>query len=529
MELLKIKLQQDNQDKKGISAARCFPPTTYKDISLKEKDLEDLIATFPALLNLHAKNGIETGRGRNCVELPDRTSELLIVSRQPIIAFRKRPDLVALDEEGNLHCIELKRDREDSEGRQEAFEFQAIRYAAEFSRYKCEDIIDLYADYLSNLLRGGKEYALLPDGSSSNGECASRQLVRRIYDELDAFLKRNEANYNKGFYCHMSMLDKELPDFDKLQEDDGALRLLAEFGIRRFLAQPSAGNSSEMAKDADYLFPRKDLEAQLTQSPSEQRIYLVAGSFEPECLAACSWLLKSGDESQGVQIFCFQFTPYYVDSSQNILFALNRILPLPGEDEFVIEKREQKRKTNSIPAGVRAEAIKWKGIKYGGFGEELESKSGCRGNAECVRFFCDWLLNKFVESGFSAEKINGLFGVAPVWKGAGFLTLIGENDSLPNDRGIIYGDVREIKPAENSPATEKFRAFIFTNLSKEAISIALKKLVQTLNAQNPAYKIRLAMLEPSGSEMWLDGSQEQSNHPEPFHPAALPEEHIRQE
>lgn len=511
MELLKINLSQVAQDKKDISTANCFPPTTYKSISLLEKNLEDLIATFPALLNLHSKNGIEIGY---CTELPNRTSELLIVSRQPVLTGKKRPDLVALDELGNLHCIELKRDREDSQNRSEAFEFQAIRYAAEFSKYTSDNIIGLYTEYLGRLLKDSNQYKLLPSGlPNPRGESPAKQYVHDLYDELSAFLKDNDDKYLKGLYCHMSMHDKYLPDFAAIEaapdddESQEALHLMAEFGIRRFLNPPQAEANAEITKDKDYLFPQEGLAEQLSQTPSNQRIYLVAGSFEPECLAACSWLLKSGGDSQGVQVFCFQFTPYAVDD-QNVLFALTRILPLPGEDELLIFKREEKSKPKASPLGIRATAIRWKGIKYGGFGNPIESRSDLRGNSECVRFFCGWLLERFETMGLSAGEINELFASAKVLRNIGFLTLLGEQDPLPSDRGAVLGGTHLLRPSPNAETAQSFRAFIFTNLSKDVIAAKLKEMVQGLNRQHADWGLRLGMIEPNDTVTWLDESSE---------------------
>ena len=44
-----------------------------------------------------------------------------------------RSDLTAIDNDGGIVLIEVKRDRKDIEGRKEAFEFQAIRYAASYA------------------------------------------------------------------------------------------------------------------------------------------------------------------------------------------------------------------------------------------------------------------------------------------------------------------------------------------------------------------------------------------------------------
>ncbi len=70
--------------------------------------------------------------------------ELLILQRQYIVPSGKKLDLLALDKEGNLVIIELKRDNSGSE-----VEWQAIKYASYFSNFLAEDIFEIFATYLS--------------------------------------------------------------------------------------------------------------------------------------------------------------------------------------------------------------------------------------------------------------------------------------------------------------------------------------------------------------------------------------------
>jgi hypothetical protein len=88
---------------------------------------------------------------------------LLVVGQQVINESKGRSDLVAIDGEGNLVLIEIKRDKKDIETRSEPFEIQAIRYAANlaniktpeelanqiFSRYIEKNIIE-FKDELTN-------------------------------------------------------------------------------------------------------------------------------------------------------------------------------------------------------------------------------------------------------------------------------------------------------------------------------------------------------------------------------------------
>ncbi len=76
---------------------------------------------------------------------------LLIIGQQPINVSQGRADLVAVDGEGNLVLIELKRDAQDMARRAEPFESQAIRYAASCATIKTpEELVEkLFAPYVA--------------------------------------------------------------------------------------------------------------------------------------------------------------------------------------------------------------------------------------------------------------------------------------------------------------------------------------------------------------------------------------------
>ena len=63
-----------------------------------------------------------------------------------------RSDLTAIDYNGDLVLIEIKRDKRDIEIRKEAFEFQAIRYAASCATIKSTDMLikSVFAPYVEN-------------------------------------------------------------------------------------------------------------------------------------------------------------------------------------------------------------------------------------------------------------------------------------------------------------------------------------------------------------------------------------------
>src|SRR4030042_713110 len=136
MELFYLKTTDDS-----LSVKERAKPIKFKEILTKgalEKDLERLIVENPGLLDWSDHNS-------SLDEEPD----LLIISRQK--CFGKEPDLLAIDRQANLVVIEIKRDAVDEKNRKEAFEFQAIRYAAASRKMTPHQIIDLFAGYLKDL------------------------------------------------------------------------------------------------------------------------------------------------------------------------------------------------------------------------------------------------------------------------------------------------------------------------------------------------------------------------------------------
>lgn len=103
---------------------------SFKGLGLREEHLESFIAANPDLI------------------LADRTA--ILIGRQVSNEQKSRADLVALDNDGSIVVIEIKRDMDDCKARAEKFEMQAIRYAATYSRIRsAEDLADqVYVPYL---------------------------------------------------------------------------------------------------------------------------------------------------------------------------------------------------------------------------------------------------------------------------------------------------------------------------------------------------------------------------------------------
>ncbi|HMP01899.1 MAG TPA: hypothetical protein PKD86_10735 [Gemmatales bacterium] len=124
-----------------LSIGNRVQPLKFKEVLANgalEKDLEDLIVAQPSLLNWSDPGAAEY-------------AELLIISRQPRTLTRKRADLFAISDAGELVVIEIKRDADDEKGRREGMEFQAIRYAAASRKMTASAIIDMFADHLKSL------------------------------------------------------------------------------------------------------------------------------------------------------------------------------------------------------------------------------------------------------------------------------------------------------------------------------------------------------------------------------------------
>jgi hypothetical protein len=143
-------------------------PVTFSDLNMTENDIEEIL--------------------RNSIDMVCEEEEsMLIVGRQVRNEKNGRSDLTAVDNNGNIVLIEIKRDRKDIENRKEAFEFQAIRYAASYATINNSDdlVKKVYSSYIEKYKT---EFEI--------GELTSYELGVR---KLNEFLKENDAekNFNK--------------------------------------------------------------------------------------------------------------------------------------------------------------------------------------------------------------------------------------------------------------------------------------------------------------------------------------------
>ena len=95
----------------------------------KEKELEDILYNDISVLN----------------------PEWLVIGRQVLTSYNKYIDLLAIDRNGNLVIIELKRDKTPRD-----VVAQAIDYASWIKNLKQDQIIDIFSDFNTKYIKDGK-------------------------------------------------------------------------------------------------------------------------------------------------------------------------------------------------------------------------------------------------------------------------------------------------------------------------------------------------------------------------------------
>ena len=105
--------------------------TTFKNWGLVENSVENFICEHPEILFEEEEN---------CI----------LVGRHAVDEARGINDLMAINGDGDLILIELKRDKQDIKNRAEQLEFQAIRYCASLAKIKNPEelVSSSYAKYL---------------------------------------------------------------------------------------------------------------------------------------------------------------------------------------------------------------------------------------------------------------------------------------------------------------------------------------------------------------------------------------------
>ncbi|WP_103135248.1 hypothetical protein, partial [Mesotoga sp. B105.6.4] len=143
-------------------------PVTFSAIEIKESEIEEILR-------------------RNIDMICDDEESMIIVGQQVKNENNGRSDLTAIDNEGNIVLIEIKRDPRDIENRKEAFEFQAVRYAASYATIRdIESLVrKVYGPYIE---KHREEFGQMDLTSYELG-------LRRINE----FLRANDAekSFNK--------------------------------------------------------------------------------------------------------------------------------------------------------------------------------------------------------------------------------------------------------------------------------------------------------------------------------------------
>lgn len=152
------------RDKKAVKVE----VVTFSELGLLENDIEELLRC-------------------NIDMLCGEEESMLIVGRQVKNEKLGRSDLTAVDNNGSIVLIEIKRDIKDIENRKEPYEFQAIRYAASYATIESIDelVKNVFAPYIEKYR---SEFEL--------GELTSYELGIR---KLTEFLEANDAmsDFNK--------------------------------------------------------------------------------------------------------------------------------------------------------------------------------------------------------------------------------------------------------------------------------------------------------------------------------------------
>jgi hypothetical protein len=237
--------------------------SSLKALGLVEADLEEFVRRHVQVL------------------FPEDDETLLIVGQQARNEAGGRADLVAVDSTGAVVLIELKRDAADMTSRKEPFEFQAIRYAANYALIQTqESLVDLlFAAYVE---RHRGEFGVL--------ELTAHELSRRI---LRDFLDKNNATPTFNTRQRIILI---AADFDPQTLSACAWLALNGIDIRCLRVQPHELSGQALllveqvippARLEDYFVPVADV-----RGGSKQQVG--TGTYTRQALPRMSQLLEWG-------------------------------------------------------------------------------------------------------------------------------------------------------------------------------------------------------------------------------------------
>lgn len=199
-------------------------PISLKELKLKESDLEEFL--------------------RKNVDLLFEDENILIICQQVKNKENGRTDLIAIDGDGNLVLIEIKKDKEDIVNRKEPFEFQAIRYAANLATIKTIDelVNKLFVPYI-------EKYTDEFQGEN----LTSNELA---YRTLNDFLNDNEVKTNFNNRQRILLVASE---FDNQTLSACSWLISNGVDLKCITIQPIYFKN-EYLFDINTLFPQKGLE-----------------------------------------------------------------------------------------------------------------------------------------------------------------------------------------------------------------------------------------------------------------------------
>ncbi len=214
---------------------------TFFELGMKESDIEEILR-------------------QNVDMICDDEESMLIVGQQVKNELRGRSDLTAVDNNGDIVLIEIKRDKADIVSRKEAFEFQAIRYAASCATIKSDDelIQDIFAPYVEKHKGEFQAYAglttteiakrVLTEFLNANGITSgafnTKQRIILVASEFDeqtlsavAWLNSNQVDMSCYQICPYKIGDNICIDMKKIlpvaDYDDFYVAVAKKIGIQR--------------------------------------------------------------------------------------------------------------------------------------------------------------------------------------------------------------------------------------------------------------------------------------------------------
>ncbi len=176
--IISIKLNED----KSMDLCDEWIETTFQELDLQETHIEEFLR-------------------KNIDLICGDDESMLVIGQQVVNCERGRSDLTAIDGEGRLVLIELKRDKKDIKSRSEPMEIQAIRYAASYASIKDIEEVSkkIYTPYIKEYI---KEFKI--------GERTEEEFARKSINE---FLQENNAsktfNYGQRIILVASDFDKQ--------------------------------------------------------------------------------------------------------------------------------------------------------------------------------------------------------------------------------------------------------------------------------------------------------------------------------